>query len=97
MAIYPDEFQVNEALLKTIIEKFRLRPADFDLELAQNLLKSFLASKAIPFMDFLDRFRAEGKKQQLYLLRNTHWNKAGNQLAAEILFEDLVKRVNNHN
>ena len=95
VAIYPDEFQVNDAVLKAIFEKYKLKPADYDLNLAQNLLKSFLQSKGIPFIDFLDRFRAEGKQRDLYSLRDTHWNTAGNQLAADILFEDLGKRVEN--
>lgn len=95
VAIYPDEFQINESLLKTILEKYRLRKEDYDLNLANNSLKSFLEPKGIPFIDFSDRFRMEGKKQDLYLLRNTHWNSAGNQLAADILFEYLVKRVGN--
>ena len=95
VAIYPDEFQVNDAVLKAIFEKYKLNPADYDLHLAQNLLKSFLQSKGIPFIDFLDRFRAEGKEHDLYSLRDTHWNAAGIQLAADILFEDLGKRVEN--
>lgn len=97
VAVYPDEFQVNEPLQKTVFEKFKLKPEDYDLNLAQHLLESFLQSKGIPFIDFLDRFRAEGKNRDLYSLRDTHWNSAGNQLAADILFEDLVKRVDNPN
>jgi len=95
VAIYPDEFQINDTVLKTIFEKYKLKPEDYDLNLAQNLLKSYLQSRGIPFIDFLERYRAEGKKHDLYLLRDTHWNGAGNQLAADILFEDLGKRVEN--
>ena len=36
-------------------------------------------------------------KHELYSLRDTHWNGAGSQLAADILFEDLAKRVANNN
>jgi acetyltransferase AlgX (SGNH hydrolase-like protein) len=93
VAIYPDEFQVNESLRKAVFDKFKLRPEDYDLNLAQNLLKSFLESKGIPFIDLSDRFRAEGQKRDLYLLRDTHWNSAGNQLAADMLFDYLDKRV----
>jgi acetyltransferase AlgX (SGNH hydrolase-like protein) len=97
VAIYPDEFQVNDTVLNAIFEKFKLKTEDYDLNRAQNLLKSFLQAKGIPFIDFLDRFRAEGKQHDLYSLRDTHWNAAGNQLAAEILLEDLAKRVANNN
>ena len=97
VAIYPDEFQVNDTVLRAIFEKYKLKPEDYDLNLAQNLLKSFLQSRGIPFIDFLDRFHAEGKQHDLYSLRDTHWNVAGNQLAADILLEDLAKRVENNN
>ena len=91
VAIYPDEFQVNQGLTNAILGRFNLRKEDFDLELAQNLLKEFLKSKGIPYIDLLDRFRTEGQRQELYLFRNTHWNRLGNQLAADILFENLVR------
>lgn len=97
VAIYPDEFQVNEPLLKAVFAKYKLKPEDYDLRFAQNQLKQFLESKGIPFIDFLDRFQAEGRKKDLYMLRNSHWNAAGNQLAAEILFEELGKRVESGN
>lgn len=97
VAIYPDEFQVNENLLKTIFERFKFRPDDYDLNLAQNLLKSHLQSKGIPFIDMSDRFRAEAKRQELYLWRNTHWNTAGRQLAADILFEELLRQAETQN
>lgn len=97
VAILPDEFQVNEPLLKAVFEKYKLKPEDYDLKYAQNLLRGFLESRSIPYVDFLERFQAEGKKRDLYKLRDSHWNEAGNQLAAEILFEDLGKRVESSN
>jgi lysophospholipase L1-like esterase len=92
VAICPDEFQVNERVTKAVFERFQLRPEDYDLDFAQNLLKSFLKTKDIPFIDFLDRFREEARKRDLYRPRDTHLNSAGNQLVADILFEDLAKR-----
>jgi len=97
VAIYPDEFQVNEPLLKAVFEKYKLKPEDYDLKFAQNLLRGFLESRGIPYIDFLERFQAEGKKKDLYILRDSHWNAAGNQLAAEILFENLGKRLESSN
>jgi len=97
VAIYPDEFQINKTVLKTIFEKFILNQEDYDLDLAQNILKSFLELKSIPYIDFTDRFRAEGQTKALYLLRDTHWNSSGNQLAADIFFENLVKRIDDTN
>jgi hypothetical protein len=95
VAIYPDVFQINKTLLKVIFERFRLRIEDYDLDSAQSILKSFLQSKDISYIDFTDRFRSEGQEKDLYLSRDSHWNRSGNQLAADILFETLVKRLCN--
>jgi len=95
VAIYPDVFQINKNLLKVIFERFRLRMEDYDLDLAQNILKSFLQSKDISYIDLTDRFRSEGQENDLYVLGDPHWNRLGNQLAANILFESLVKRLDN--
>lgn len=93
VAIYPDQFQVNPVHFEALVEKFRLKKEDYDLDLAQNLLKTFLESKHISYLDMLDRFRSEEKQRELYLFKNTHWNDAGNNLAAEILFQYLIAQA----
>jgi hypothetical protein len=93
VAIYPDVFQVNEKVLQTVLERFGLAREDYDLDPGRRLLKPFLDGRDIPYIDLTDRFRAEGTKQDLYLFRGTHWNSAGNRLAADILFDELAKRV----
>jgi len=95
VAIYPDVFQIDKTLLTVILEPFRLRREDYDLDLAQNILKSFLQSKDISYIDLTDRFRSGGQEKDLYLLSDSHWNRSGNQLAADILFETLVKGLCN--
>jgi len=97
VAIYPDEFQVNPIQFDSLVEKFHLQKADYDLNLAQNLLKTFLESKQIPYLDMLDRFREEEKQRELYMFRNTHWNDAGNELAAQILYQYLSKQLYDSN
>lgn len=82
VAILPEELQVSPNQFDSLVERFGLTKEDCDLNLPQNLLKSFLESKQIPFVDMLDRFRTEEKQRELYLFRNTHWNYAGNELAA---------------
>jgi hypothetical protein len=62
----------------------------------QDILKQHLEAQNIPYIDFLDRFKTEQQKQHLYLLQEPHWNSAGNQLAAEILLENLRKNTDNY-
>ena len=64
-------------------------PKNYDLELMQKILRGFLDVESIPYVDLLERFRETGKREPLYLLRDTHWNDAGNRLAATILQERL--------
>jgi hypothetical protein len=90
VAIYPDEFQVSPVQFEALVEHFRLKKEDYDLDLAQNLLKTFLESKHISYLDLLDRFRTEESRRELYLYKNTHWNEAGNNLAADVLFQYLA-------
>ena len=89
VAIYPDTLQVSPNQFDALVTRSQLRKEDYDLNLAQDLLKTFLASKQIPYLDLTDRFRTEAKRQDLYTFRNSHWNDAGNKLAAEILFQYL--------
>jgi hypothetical protein len=90
VAIYPDTLQVSPTQFEALVKTFQLRREDYDLNLAQDLLKSFLASKQIPYFDLTDRFRTESKQHDLYIFRHPHWNDAGNKLAAEVLFQYLI-------
>lgn len=97
VAIYPDEMQVSPNQFDTLVSKFALNREDYNLNLAQDLLGRFLEAKQIPYVDLLERFRTEERARDLYLWRNTHWNKAGNELAAEMLFQYLIKQPYNFN
>jgi hypothetical protein len=90
VGIYPDEFQVNEHLLDQLFETFDLKREDYDIERMQKILKTYLDSQGIPSIDFLEAFREKGREMRLYLLRDTHWNDAGHELAAEIMFRNLL-------
>lgn len=94
VAIYPDEFQVNPNLLNQIKEKHDLDLSKYDPNCMQNLLIPYLQSQQISYIDFRPRFQAEQKLRPLYLLQEPHWNSAGNQLAAEILFDNLIPKTN---
>jgi lysophospholipase L1-like esterase len=92
VAIYPDSMQVSPAQFDALVTKYGLKREDYDLNRAQDRLQAFLTSKQIPFVDFMERFKAEEQKRDLYLFNDPHWNKAGNQLAAEMLFQYLTKQ-----
>ncbi len=97
VAILPDSTQVKPAQFDTLVTMFGLNREDYDLNLAQDQLKTFLTSKQIPYLDLLETFRAEEPKKELYLLHDSHWNKAGNELAAEKLFQYLDQSTEGKN
>ncbi|NEP83006.1 MAG: hypothetical protein F6K39_35645 [Okeania sp. SIO3B3] len=96
VAIYPDEYQVNDELLNDIFAEYDdLKRESYNLTCQQEILRKYLEANGIPYIDMLDRFRREQKNRPLYLLREPHWNSSGNLLAADILFDYLVRDINN--
>ncbi|NET43990.1 MAG: hypothetical protein F6K15_19810 [Okeania sp. SIO2B3] len=94
VAIYPDEYQVNDELLNDIFAEYDdLKRESYNTTCQQEILRKYLEANGIPYIDMLDIFRREQKNRPLYLLREPHWNSAGNLLAAEILFDYLVKDI----
>ncbi|NEQ39686.1 MAG: hypothetical protein F6K40_26915, partial [Okeania sp. SIO3I5] len=89
-----DEYQVNDELLnETFAEYDDLKRESDNLTCQQAILSKFLAANNIPYLDMLNRFKIEQNNHPLYLLREPHWNSAGNLLAADILFNYLVKDI----
>ena len=84
---FPDEFQVNDKLRDELFSEFNLNKDKYNLDFPQKILKDYLISQDIPFLDMLDVFKTEGKKVELYKFRDTHWNAKGEQLASDLLFD----------
>lgn len=92
VAIYPDEYQVNDRLLNEIFAEYDdLQRESYNITCQQEILQKYLEANGIPYIDMLERFRLEQNTRPLYLLREPHWNSEGNQLAADMLFDYLVK------
>ncbi len=89
VALFPAEVQVDEEIRELffeIIEGIITLP-ELSGEEPQQTLKQLLSESNIETIDLLPAFIEKGKMQKLYLLRDTHWNEAGNQLAAEVMYE----------
>jgi hypothetical protein len=90
IAILPDQFQVDKALREAVLTKYK-NPArkNLDLNYPNDLIMNFCRAHDINCLDLLGPFQEKGKSQQLYALRDTHWNEAGNRLAADLIFQYL--------
>lgn len=93
VAIYPDEFQVNPELLNQVTDEFELDPEDYEITCMQRILHQFLEENQISYIDLLEPVKQKQQQQHLYLLQEPHWNSAGNQLASEVLFENVVEKT----
>jgi hypothetical protein len=89
--LIPDEEQVNRTLQARVLQlaEARKKPDDFDFTLPNRLLAARLKDQNIEFVDLLDEFARAGSQAVLYKPRDTHWNIAGNRLAAETIAREL--------
>jgi lysophospholipase L1-like esterase len=98
VVILPDELQVDPKLLTAAIDFGHLTRSDLDIDRAQKLLHSILAVEHIDYLDLLPPFRsayATNPEEPLYLLRDTHLNQSGNELAAEAIYQWLKSNPQN--
>jgi hypothetical protein len=89
LLIFPDQFQVDEDLRAQVLEKYQIPADSLDLEYPNTLITDFCRQNQIHCLDLLPPFQEKEKTTQLYRLRDTHWNEAGNRLAAELIFNYL--------
>jgi hypothetical protein len=90
IAILPDQFQVDQELREAVLAGYK-NPArqNLDLSYPDNLIMNFCRAHDINCLDLLGPFQERGKSRPLYALRDTHWNEAGNRLAADLIFQYL--------
>jgi len=90
MALFPDRLVIEEALWQTMVTRYHLDPAAYDHDAPAQLLKTFCQQHGIPAVDLTPAFRRQGRQGGLYHLGDTHWNRAGNRLAADVIYDFLA-------
>ncbi|MGH7380664.1 MAG: alginate O-acetyltransferase AlgX-related protein [Candidatus Methylomirabilales bacterium] len=93
MVIHPDETQIDDKLRQDIITTFQVSEDEYDFDLPQKMLRLYCIDRGIPCLDLLPSFRAKAKDGDLYLVRDTHYNHAGNELAAARIAQFLHGRT----
>lgn len=79
VVLIPDEFQVNPDVLRQAVADATVSPAVVDVQLPQRRLLAFFAQHQVPCLDLLPHFAGV---LDAYQPHDTHWNVAGNRLAA---------------
>lgn len=85
--LVPEEMQIDQKLRRSLMRENNLPPDAYDFRLPNRVLKAALHRAGIAFLDLTRAFELAGRSQRLYKPADTHWNLAGNALAA-----DLVER-----
>lgn len=94
VAAYPDAVQVDPVVRETLLERAGRKGSDYEWTRAQRLLRTFTDANGIAFVDLTDAFRdARRRGWDLYLENDSHWNAAGNRLAAEVLVDAIEPRL----
>jgi lysophospholipase L1-like esterase len=98
--VIPDEIQVNRNLQTRVkqVKAFNSGVDDYDFTLPNRQLAAGLKELGIPYLDVLDDFVRAASGTTLYRPNDSHWNIAGNKLAAEALEKwilDLDKGATN--
>ncbi|MBP0013467.1 MAG: SGNH/GDSL hydrolase family protein [Roseofilum sp. SBFL] len=89
--LIPDELQVNPNLQAKVIDELGMNLEDLDFSLPNQYLQEELTESEIDFLDLFPYFQGYSEFEQLYKPNDSHWNIAGNELAAELIFQYLQR------
>jgi len=93
VVLAPDEIQIDPDLQRAVAAAYpEFDPHVMAYDQPNQLLTARLRDSGIDVLDLLEGFRAESRQRRLYKPQDTHWNIAGNRLAAELIARHLEKR-----
>lgn len=88
----PDEVQLDPELQREVIRALAVGADAMDFRAPNAVMARELAGRGIAYLDLLPTFR-ESANRRLYRLRDSHWNVAGNQRAAEAIRPVISARL----
>jgi SGNH hydrolase-like domain, acetyltransferase AlgX len=91
--LIPDELQVSPELQDRVLEEIGANKDKLDFDRPNKRLAEELRARNIRYLDVLEPFRLRTRDVRLYKPRNTHWNIAGNRLAADLLYDFLHEAI----
>jgi hypothetical protein len=93
IVVIPDEQQIDTAQQRAIATAAGVPLEQFDFDYPNRALAATLLGLKIEYLDLLPLMRERSKSQLLYLPRDTHWNIAGNRVAAEAIAARVAEWV----
>ena len=93
IVLIPDERQVSKPLQTRVVAASGLPPASFDFTLPNKLLRARFEELKIDYIDLLTEFSAHSLNDRLYRPNDSHWNIAGNELAARLILQHVSAQL----
>ena len=93
IVLIPDEMQVSKPLQTRVVVASGLAPASFDFTLPNRLLRARFEELKIDYIDLLTEFSAHSINDRLYRPNDSHWNIAGNELAARLILQHVSAQL----
>ena len=93
IVLIPDEMQVNKLLQTQVVAASGLAPTSFDFALPNKLLHAKFDELKIDYIDLITEFSARSLDKRLYRPNDSHWNIAGNELAARLILQHLSAQL----
>ena len=87
IVLIPDEMQVSKPLQARVVVASGLAPASFDFTLPNKLLHASFEGLKIDYIDLTTEFSNHSINDRLYRPNDSHWNIAGNALAAGLILQ----------
>jgi len=97
VVIIPDELQLSPTLQAKVRKALNASSNELDFTLPNRLLREQLRANRIDFSDLLDSFLSASGQMNLYRPNDSHWNIAGNKLAADILTSYISSQLSRRN
>ena len=89
VVVIPDEVQVDAALQDQLVVLLDRTGGSIDFARPTRTIVQALAQQDIQVLDLLPLFVEQGRHTRLYKPLDTHWNRAGNRLAADAVAREL--------
>ena len=89
VVVIPDEVQVDAALQDQLVVLLDRTGGSIDFARPTRTIVHALAQQDIQVLDLLPLFVEQGRHTRLYKPLDTHWNRAGNRLAADAVAREL--------
>ena len=85
LVAHPDQVQVEAPLRAEILTAMGVTEEAYDMDLPAKFLEAYAATRHVPFVNLTPAFRKDGSSGGLYITRDTHYNTAGNRIAARAI------------